>query len=72
MRRDEAGEAVGKTARPREKAPEKPPTTTKVMNVAGARLSITWQKKTVRTSDIVRVLEEALAQVRGHLESDAA
>ena len=42
------------------------------MNVAGARLSITWQKKTVRTSDIVRVLEEALAQVRGHVESDAA
>ena len=45
LRRDEAGEAVGKTARPREKAAEKPPTTTKVMNVAGARLSITWQKK---------------------------
>jgi ParB family chromosome partitioning protein len=74
MKRDEAGEAVGKTTRPREKAraAEKPATTTKVLNVTGARLSITWQKKAVRTSDIVRALEEALAQVRGQAESDAA
>jgi hypothetical protein len=53
-------------------AAEKPATTTKVLNVTGARLSITWQKKTVRTSDVIRVLEEALAQLRGHAENDAA
>jgi ParB family chromosome partitioning protein len=72
LKRDEAGVAVGKTVRPRQKAPEKPPTTVKVLNVSGARLSITLQKKTVRTSDIIRVLEEALAQIRGEVESDAA
>jgi ParB family chromosome partitioning protein len=72
LKRDEAGEAVGKTARPKEKGAQKPATTTRVLSVSGARLSITWQKKSVRTSDIVRVLEEALAQVRGHGESDAA
>jgi hypothetical protein len=67
-KRDEAGIAVGKSVRPRQKAP----TTVKVLNVSGARLSITLQKKTVRTSDIIRVLEEALAQIRGEVESDAA
>jgi ParB family chromosome partitioning protein len=72
LKRDEAGEAVGKTARPKAKAAEKRPTTTKVMNVAGARLSITWQKKVVRTRDIIEVLEAALAEVRGDVESDAA
>lgn len=72
LKRDEAGEAVGKTARPRAKTTEKRPTTTKVLNVSGARLSITWQKKTVRTKDIVEVLEAALAQVRSDAESDAA
>jgi ParB family chromosome partitioning protein len=72
LKRDEAGVAVGKTVRARQKAPAKPPTTVKVLNVSGARLSITLQKKTVRTSDIIRVLEEALAQIRGEVESDAA
>jgi ParB family chromosome partitioning protein len=72
LRRDEAGEAVGKTARPREKVAEKRLTTTKVFNVSGARLSITWQKKTIRTKDIMQVLEEALAQLRTGVESDAA
>ena len=72
LRRDEAGEAVGKTARPKEKAAEKRPSTTKVLNVSGARLSITWQKKTVRTKDIIEVLEEALAQLRTGVESEAA
>jgi ParB family chromosome partitioning protein len=72
LKRDEAGVAVGKTVRPRQKALEKTPTTVKVLNVSGARLSITLQKKTVRTSDIIRVLEEALAQLRGEVESDAA
>jgi hypothetical protein len=43
-----------------------------VLSISGARLSITWPKKTVGTSDIIRTLEEALAQVRGQVESDAA
>jgi ParB family chromosome partitioning protein len=74
LRRDEAGEAVGKMPRLKEgrKPAEKPPTTTKVLSISGARLSITWPKKTVDTSDIIWTLEEALAQVRGHVESDAA
>jgi ParB family transcriptional regulator, chromosome partitioning protein len=72
LKRDETGEAVGKVARPREKTVEKRPTTTKVLNVSGARLSITWQKKTVRTRDIIQVLQEALDQVQGNFESDAA
>ena len=73
LRRDEAGEAVGKTARPKEKAAaERPASTTKVLHAGGARVSITWPKKTVRAADVVRVLEEALAQVRGHGESEAA
>jgi len=65
LKRDEAGDAVGKTSRPREKASEAKPSTTKVILVDGAKVAITFQKKTVRTHDLVRVLEEALAQVRG-------
>jgi ParB family chromosome partitioning protein len=65
LKRDEAGEAVGKTVRPKAKAAEPKATTTKVLNVSGAKLSITWQKKTVRNQDIIDVLEEALSQVRG-------
>jgi ParB family chromosome partitioning protein len=64
LKRDEAGEAVGKTARPKAKGSRSGATTTKVLKVTGARLSITWQKKTVRPKDIIDALEEALAQVR--------
>jgi ParB family transcriptional regulator, chromosome partitioning protein len=64
LKRDETGEAVGKTARPKATKDEAKTTTTKVLNVSGAKLSITWQKKTVRNKDIIDVLEEALSQVR--------
>jgi ParB family transcriptional regulator, chromosome partitioning protein len=64
LKRDETGEAVGKTARPKAKGARSRATTTKVLIVTGARLSITWQKKTVRPKDIIDTLEEALAQVR--------
>jgi ParB family transcriptional regulator, chromosome partitioning protein len=64
LKRDETGEAVGKTARPKATKDEAKTTTTKVLNVSGAKLSITWQKKTVRNKDIIDVLEEALFQVR--------
>jgi ParB family chromosome partitioning protein len=64
LKRDEAGEVVGKTSRPRAKGAQPRATTTKVLNVTGARLSITWQKKTVRSKDIIDTLEEALAKVR--------
>lgn len=72
LKRDEAGEAVGKTVRPRAKSAGKGRSTTKVMNVTGAKVSITWQKSAVRTAEVIRALEEALAQCRGRLESDAA
>lgn len=76
LRRDEAGEAVGKTSRPKSKAKtvEKPASTTKVFSAGGARLSITWPTKAVTPGDVVHVLEEALAQVRGlaEVESEAA
>jgi ParB family chromosome partitioning protein len=71
LKRDEAGDAVGKTSRPRAKAPEAKPSTTKVILVDGAKIAITFQKKAVRTHDLVRVLGEALAQVRG-AEQEAA
>jgi ParB family chromosome partitioning protein len=66
LKRDETGEAVGKTARPKSKGKgaEPKPTTTKVFRVTGAKLSITWQKKMVRNKDVVDALEEALGQVR--------
>jgi ParB family chromosome partitioning protein len=64
LKRDEAGEAVGKTARPRKKKGEMRPTTTKVLNVSGVRISITWQKKTIRTNDVIQILEKALEQIR--------
>jgi hypothetical protein len=64
LKRDEAGEAVGKTSRPRAKGAQPRATTTRVLTVTGARLSITWQKKTVRSKDIIDTLEEALAKVR--------
>jgi ParB family chromosome partitioning protein len=80
LKRDEAGVAVGKSVRPRVKAAEKVaervvenrPTITKVLNVSGARISITMERTTIRPSDIIRVLEEALTQIRGEVESDAA
>jgi ParB family chromosome partitioning protein len=64
LKRDETGAAVGKTSRPKVKEENPKATTTKVLNVTGARLSITWQQKTVRNKDVVDALEEALAQVR--------
>jgi len=64
LKRDETGEAVGKTSRPKSKDAEPKATTTKVLHVTGAKLSITWQKKTVRNKDIIDALEQALAQVR--------
>lgn len=64
LKRDETGEAVGKTSRPKAKDAEPKATTTKVLHVTGAKLSITWQKKTVRNKDIIDALEQALAQVR--------
>jgi ParB family chromosome partitioning protein len=65
LKRDETGEAVGKTSRPKAKDAEPKATTTKVLHVTGAKLSITWQKKTVRNKDIIDALAQALAQVRG-------
>lgn len=64
LKRDETGEAVGKTSRPKAKDAEPKATTTKVLHVTGAKLSITWQKKTVQNKDIIDALEQALAQVR--------
>ena len=64
LKRDETGEVVGKTSRPKAKDAEPKATTTKVLHVTGAKLSITWQKKTVRNKDIIDALEQALAQVR--------
>lgn len=71
LKRDEAGDAVGKVSRPRAKTPEAKPSTTKVLLVEGAKVAITFPKKSVRPQDLVRALEEALAQVRG-AEQEAA
>ena len=65
LKRDETGEAVGKASRPKTKPPEAKPSTTKFIHVEGAKVAVTFPKKTVRTEDLVRALEEALSQVRG-------
>ncbi|MDQ2623322.1 MAG: ParB/RepB/Spo0J family partition protein [Actinomycetota bacterium] len=79
LKRDEAGTAVGKTARPKAKkgggakVGEAKPTTTKTFTVADAKLTITWPRRAVETRDVVLVLEELLAQIKGRVvESDAA
>ena len=71
LKRDETGEAVGKTTRPKTKTPEAKPSTTKFIHVQGAKLALTFPKKNVRTEDLVRALEDALAQVRGADEAAA-
>jgi ParB family chromosome partitioning protein len=70
--RDETGQVVGKTTRPKKSLGEKRASTTKILHVGGAKLTITWQKKTVRAKEMIDVLEAALAQVRGAAESNAA
>ena len=70
--RDETGEVVGKTARPKKSTDEKRAKTTKTINVSDARIMITWHKKAVRTKDIVDALKEALAQFERTEESTAA
>ena len=65
LKRDEAGEAVGKTSRPKSKAREPKSSTTKVIDVEGARVAVTFPKEAVRVEDLVRALENALDQVRG-------
>lgn len=74
LRRDDAGVAVGKTARPKAaaKAAEAKPSTTKVFVVADAKLSITWPKESVNTEDVIRVLEAALDELRKSPQSNAA
>ncbi|AMV40959.1 ParB/RepB/Spo0J family partition protein [Planctomyces sp. SH-PL62] len=79
LKRDDAGAAVGKAARPKAKKEraagvvEAGPTTTRTFAVADARLTITWSRRSVEARDVVLVLEEALAQLRGRgVESDAA
>ena len=65
LKRDETGEAVGKASRPRTKATAAKPSTTKYIHVEGAKVAVTFPKKTVRTDELVHALEAALAQVRG-------
>lgn len=79
LKRDDAGAAVGETARPKAKKDggsgvvEARPTTTKTFAVADARITITWPRRSVGARDVVQVLEEALSQLRGRgVESDAA
>lgn len=64
LKRDETGEAVGKTTRPK-KTTSKPraAVTTKHFVVDGARVSITWQKESVTKPEIVHVLQGAIEQV---------
>lgn len=68
LKRDEAGIAVGKAPRPRTKAapasPARPLSTTRHIQVEGARVTVNFASGEVRPGDLARVLEEALAQVR--------
>ncbi|AMV40938.1 ParB/RepB/Spo0J family partition protein [Planctomyces sp. SH-PL62] len=79
LKRDDAGAAVGETARPKAKkgggagVVEAGSTTTRTFAVADARLAITWPRRSVGARDVVQVLEEARSQLRGRgVESDAA
>ncbi len=63
LKRDEAGEAVGKS--------KKKPVSSKVIHVEGAKVTITVPKKTIRTIDLINALRAALAQLEAP-ESAAA
>jgi ParB family chromosome partitioning protein len=66
IRRDDTGQLVGKTARPKaKKSKAAAPSTTKVFEVQGAKLSITWPKGYVSPEEIIAALSEALGQLTG-------
>jgi ParB family chromosome partitioning protein len=64
LKRDETGEMVGKTARPKKSnSKTKVSMTTKHFVVDGAKISITWQKDSVTTEEIVGTLQGAIDQL---------
>jgi ParB family transcriptional regulator, chromosome partitioning protein len=67
LNRDQTGEAVGKAARPKAKGAGPRATTTRVLNVSGVRITMTWPKPDVEEDDVIEALEDALTQVSGEL-----
>lgn len=64
LKRDETGEAVGKTSRPKKTSSRpKLAMTTKHFVVDGAKIAITWQKESVTTQEIVSALQGAIEQL---------
>jgi len=74
LKRDAAGVAVGKTTRPKvAKVVENKPSITKVFSVGDAKLTIIWERKSVKNQDVIQVLETILAQLQNRdVEYDAA
>lgn len=71
LKRDEAGVAVGKASRPKSHGKASKAIFTKVIQVDGAKVTITFAKKVIRTRDIVKALRDALAEYEA-MESEAA
>ena len=63
MKRDDAGQLVGKARRSR--GGQAKPSTTKTFEVAGGRVMITWTRESVGPEDVIAALGEAIAQAKG-------
>ena len=62
MKRDDTGRLVGKARRGRAGAAK--PSTTKVFEVDGARVTVTWARESVGPEDVIAALGEAIAQAK--------
>ena len=63
LKRDDAGQLAGKARRGR--GGRAKPSTTKVFEVDGARVTVTWARESVGPEDIIAALGEAIAQAEG-------
>jgi ParB family chromosome partitioning protein len=63
LKRDDAGQSAGRARRGR--GGRAKPSTTKVFEVDGGRVTVTWARESVRPEDIIAALGEAIAQAKG-------
>ena len=63
LKRDDAGQLAGRARRGR--GGRAKPSTTKVFEVDGGRVTVTWARESVRPEDIIAALGEAIAQAKG-------
>lgn len=63
LKRDDAGRLAGKARRGRAGVAKR--STTKVFEVDGARVTVTWARESVGPEDVIAALGEAIAQAKG-------